>query len=238
MDFSKALTYPFDDEDWVKKLGIAAAIGLIAFVLSAVLIGFVAMIPLVGWSIETIKRVRANEPKPLAGWDDFGGMFSKGLTPFLAALVYQIPTLLIYCVAFGVFFLPVLGGKNSDASAALGGVAMIIFYCCICLVLLYALAAGVVYWGGLMRYLDKPEFGTFMQFGDNIALVRAHSGDFGMAFLFILLGSVVASVVAGIPCIGWAVYMPFSFYYSSHILGQLAQKVTGGGAMASAAPQV
>lgn len=237
MDFTKALTYPFDDPDWIKKLGIAALLGLVAFILGWALIGLVAIIPLVGWSVETIKRVRANEPNPLASWDDFGGMFSAGLTPFLAYLVYQIPTLIVYCISFGVFLLPALGGKNSDASQALGGVAMIAFYCCLCLIILYALAAAVVYWGGMMRYLDRPEFGTFMEFGENFGLVREHMGDFGMALLFIFLGGIVASIIAGIPCIGWLVYMPFMFYYSSHLLGQLAQKLRAAPA-APAAPQV
>jgi hypothetical protein len=109
--------------------------------------------------------------------------------------------------------------------------------CCICLAILYGLVAGVVFWGGLMRYLDKPEFGTFMQFGENFALVRDHIGDFGMALLFIAVGSAIASIPGAIPCIGWAVILPFTYYYSAHILGQLAQKI-GGGGMAASAPNM
>jgi hypothetical protein len=225
MDFAKALTYPFDDEDWLKKLGIAAGIGLVTFFLLPFFIGLVGLIPLQGWAINTIKRVRANDPRPLAGWDDFGELFSTGLTPFLAGLVYFIPVLIVYCMAIPVFILPAMGGDNSDAVAALGSMAMLVFGCCMCLIVIYMLAANVVLWGGLIRYLDKPEFGTFMEFGENIAIVRENIQDFGMALLFIWIGGLIASVVGNIPCIGWLIIFPFNYYYSSHILGQLAQKV-------------
>jgi uncharacterized protein DUF4013 len=226
MDISKAFTYPFEDPDWTKKLGIAAGIGFVALVLSPVLIGLIGLIPLAGWSIETMKRVRRNEPNPMASWDDFGGLFNKGLTPFLAALVYQIPTLLFYCAAAVILFLPALGGGNDDATTALLGTASTGLLCCGCLIVLYAIAASIIEWGGLMRYLDKEEFGTFMEIGENLSLVRSNINDFGMALLYMIIGNVVTSVLAGIPCIGWLAAFPFSFYYSSHILGQLSAKLS------------
>ncbi len=230
MDFVKALTYPFDDQDWLKKLGIAVVISLIMFI---PLIGTIpGAILMQGWSIEIIRRVKNNHPTPLAEWDDFGGIFSKGLTPFLAALIYQIPTLIFVCIAMAVTFLPALGGDNSDAAAGLAGMTGILWLCCSCLIVLYAIAAGVVFYGGLMRYVDKPEFGTFMQFGENLALVRNNIGDFGMALVFIILGGAIAGILSGTG-IGALVASAFSSYFSSHILGQLAQKLS-----ATGAPQV
>lgn len=222
MDFVKALTYPFDDQDWLKKLGITVLVSLVMII--PVLGTIPGAILLQGWSIEIIRRVRNNHPTPLAEWDDFGGIFSKGLSPFLAGIVYQIPTLIFACIATFVWVLPAAGGDNSDAAAGLAGMASILFTCCSCLIVLYAIAAGVVFYGGLIRYVDKPEFGTFMQFGENLALVRNNIGDFGMALVFIILGGVISGVLSGTG-IGALVATAFSTYFSSHILGQLAQKL-------------
>ncbi len=223
MDFVKALTYPFDDQDWLKKLGI---ILLVSFVGAITVIGMIpAMILLQGWSIETIKRVKGNHPTPLADWDDFGGMFSKGLWPFIASFVYQIPTVIFVCLAVvaNTAILPLLGSDDSAGAGAMGMTG--IWVCCSCVIVLYAIAAGVVLAGGLIRYIDKPDFGTFMQFGENLALVRNNIGDFGMALLFIIIGFVIAMLVS-FTGIGGLVAGPFMAYFSSHILGQLAQKLS------------
>lgn len=230
MDFVKALTYPFDDQDWLKKIGIAVLVSL------AMIIPIIGTIPgailLQGWSIEIIRRVKNNHPTPLADWDDFGGIFSKGLSPFLGALVYQIPTIILACISAFVWTLPAAGGDSSDAAAGLAGMAGVLSICCYCVIALYAIAAGIVFWGGLMRYVDKPEFGTFMEIGENLALVRNNIGDFGMALVFVLLGGLITGVLSGTG-IGALVASAFSAYFSSHILGQLAQKLSAG-----SAPQV
>jgi hypothetical protein len=223
MDFTKALTYPFDDQDWLKKLGIALLVSL------AMLIPLIGTIPgaiiLQGWSIEIIKRVKNNHPTPLAEWDDFGGLFNKGLWPFIASLVYQIPTLIFVCLA-GVATAALGGSSNSDTAAGVAGMIPILWMCCGCLIVLYAIAAGIVFYGGLLRYVDKPEFGTFMEFGENLALVRNNIGDFGMAILYLILGGLIVSVASSVTFgLGSLVASPFMMYFSSHILGQLAQKV-------------
>lgn len=236
MDFVKALTYPFDDENWLKKLGILLLVSLGTAILGTIIPLFGA-IPgaalLQGWSIETIKRVRSNHPTPLAEWDDFGGLFSKGLSPFLALVIYFIPVIIVACIMLTVWILPFLG-IDSDAFASLMGMSLFVILCCGCLVVFYGIAASAVFFGGLLRYLDKPEFGTFMEFGDNLALVRNNIGDFGMFVLYLILASLIVSVASSITfgLVG-LVAGPFMTYFSNHLLGQLAQKLN-----ATSAPQV
>ena len=244
MDFSKALTYPFDDPDWAKKLAIPAGISFVllifgfggAFFPPVLLCMFpllIAVIPLVGWQLETMKNVRNNVANPMANWDDFGGLFRKGLTPFLAAIVYQIPPLLILCLAASGITLSVLGVSglqdvSDDVGAALGGLFFFIIICGTCLIVMYSIVANIVYWGGFMRYLEKEEFSTFMQVGENIAIIRNNMSDFLMAVLFTLIGGVIANAIGvAVPCVGWAATLPFQFYFNSHIMGQLAAKLAG-----------
>lgn len=225
MDFTRALTYPFDDQDWLKKIGLGVLIQFIPVI---------GQFALQGWSFEISKRVRRNDPFPLPDWSNFGGLLSKGFMLFLAIVIYQIPTIIFACVASFVWIIPAMGAGNEDAAAALAGVAGIVVMCCSCLIVLYAIVASVVYWGGYIRYIDREEFGTFFQFGDNIALVRNNIGDFGMALLYVVLAGAIVSVASSVTFgLGGLVATPFTMYFVGHILGQLAAKLSG-----EAAPMV
>lgn len=225
MDFMKAISFPFDDEEWLKKLGLGV---LIQFIPIA------GQFALLGWSFELAKRVKNNDPVPLPDWSDFGSKLGKGFMLSLAVLIYQLPTFIFYCVMFLVFLLPALGAKDEDLMATLGGVAAAIVACCCCVMFIYSIVAGLIYWAGYTRYIDTEEFGTFMQFGDNFALLRENIGDFAMFIVYLFLagmiGSLVSSVTLGL------VYTPFLMYFSGHLMGQLALKLAGGGI--ETAPQV
>jgi len=228
MDFMKALTYPFDDDEWLSKLGLGVLIGLIPIV---------GQMTQQGWSLEIAKRIKANDPTPLPDWSDFGKYLTRGLMVLLANLIYFSPVLLFYCILFVVWFV-ILGGASAsgsdDAMAGAAGAMPLIMGCCGCLAVIYGGVAGVVFWGGVIRYLDTEEFGIFFQFGDNFALVRENIGDFGMALVYFLLAGVAGSVVSSVTFgIGAFLLPAFMSYFGGHIIGQLAQKLSG-----SAAPAV
>lgn len=219
MDFTRALTFPFDDDEWLKKLGIATLVQFIPLI---------GQIILQGWSYEISRRVRAGDPKPLPAWDDFGEFLRQGAILFVANLVYQIPTVIFGCIATFAWVLPALGA-DTDAAEALAGLGVAAIVCCSCVVFLYAIAAAAVYYGGYVRYIDNPQFSTFMQFGENFALVRDNIGDFGMAVVYLLgaalLAGLASSITAGILGL---VYTPFIMYFMGHVLGQLSQKLRTG----------
>src|SRR5436190_2024251 len=112
MDFTQALTYPFNDPDGVKKLLIAVAITLGMFIIPV--IGWiVGGLLFMGWSYEITKRVRNGDPTPLPAWDDFGGLIGRGFQLAIALFVYQLPTLIFFCIAFVALGLPALSGGDS-----------------------------------------------------------------------------------------------------------------------------
>lgn len=223
MDFTRALMFPFDDEEWLKKLGIGVLVGLIPII---------GQMTQQGWSFEITKRVRRGDPRPLPDWSDFGGLLGTGFKLFIATLIYQIPTLIFACIASFVWLLPAMSG-DSDTAAALGGLAMTLMICCSCLIVIYAIVAAVVYWGGVIRFVDREELATFFQIGENFALVRDNIGDFGMALLYAILAGAIASVVSSVTFgLGGLLTPIFMMYFVGHILGQLAAKVMGAAAPA------
>lgn len=221
MDFGKALTYPFDDQDWVTKLGIGVGIIFASFILSFLGIGLLLLgIVNLGWTYSIAKNVRQGVANPLPEWD-FGTILGRGATIFGAALLYQIPAILFICVGVGAS----IGlASNED----LAGAASAITACCSCLALIYGIVAGIVLWAGMVRYIDNEEFSTFMAFGDNFALFQQNLGDFLTAFLVGALGGFLISLVAGIiPIIGTLIGIVISITFQGHILGQLGAKVLG-----------
>jgi hypothetical protein len=217
MDIGRAITYPFDDDEWLQKLGLGVLIQLIPIVGAFVL---------QGWSLEISRRVKRNDPTPLPNWQTFGDFLREGFLIFVAQLIYQLPTVLVICVASFVWVIPAMGGDNENMAAVLGGATAIVLGCCLCLIFIYALAAAVVFWGGYVRYIENPEFSTFFEFGDNLALVRENLGDFGMILLAALAAGLVISAVSGITFgLAGLVSTPVIMYFIGHLLGQLTQKL-------------
>jgi len=218
VDFTKALTYPFDDPDWLKKLGIGLLLSLVP------VIGTIA---LQGWQLEIVKRVRTNHPNPLPDWD-FGSMFSKGLILFLAWIVYLLPAMILGCLAWLGPIVLAGAAASSDNGGAAGGLATVVMACCGCLAFLLLLAGAIVYFGGYIRFVDREEFGTFMQFSDNIAIVRDNIGDFAMALVVIMVAAFAFGLIGSVVIVGGLLVTIFTTYFGGHILGQLAAKVGGG----------
>ena len=218
MDFVRALSFPFDDDEWLKKLGIAVLVQFIPIV---------GQMILQGWSFQISQRVKRGDPEALPGWDEFGEFLRQGFSITLANLIYQIPTLIFICLASFAWVLPA-ASSGSDVEGLLTGLGVAAAVCLSCVILLYALAAAVVFFGGYVRYVDDPQLSVFFQFGENFALVREYVGDFGMAVLYILLAGVIVSAATAITAgIGALVSTPFIMYFMGHILGQLSGRVRG-----------
>jgi len=222
VDFTTSLTFPFEDDDWLKKIGLGVLIQFIPFV---------GQFTLQGWSFEIARRVRNNDAVPLPDWSDFGGLLSRGFMIFLGNLLYQIPLLIFACVAAA----PWLVFQDEDMLP----VAIILAVCCGCLAIIYGIVANLIFWAGYVRYIDNPEFGTFFQFGENIALFRENMGDFGMALVYFIVAGLIASVASTVTAgLGSLLATPFYSWFGGHLLGQLATMVSGESLAEDTAPAV
>lgn len=226
MEFGKALTYPFEDEEWVQKLLIGAVVGLVPIVNFA----------LYGWGITIIKNVKDGKEQPLPAWDDFGGFFMKGLLAVVAGIIYQLPYLIAVGVGLGAQFgltAAAAGGDNGGAFATLGSVVLA---CCVCVGLLYMIVALAALMAGTIRFAETGTFSTFMEFGTNFSLFRENLGQFLMAILFIILAGILLALGTAITLgLGGLVVAVVQAYFVSHLMGQLAGEIQMGGEPAPAA---
>ncbi len=79
-------SYPFQDADWLKKLGIAALV---------IAIPLVGPIVAAGWGLEIMRRVILDDPTPLPDWGDFGTLAVNGLKGAVVQLAYGLPLVLV-----------------------------------------------------------------------------------------------------------------------------------------------
>lgn len=226
MDFGKAFTFPFEDQEWIKKLGIAGGIALVSLVLTVVLIGLAGFILLGGWMVELTRRVINRDPNPLPDWDDFGGYFSKGLQVFVVGLVYALPSILLSAC---VQLLP-LAVQDGSADDTMVMAVSTVSICVGCLSFLYSIFLGLVLPAAIGRLAATGQIAPAFRFGEVIGMVRSNIG----AYVMVLIGGFLASIISGlgiIACgIGIAFTMAYAMAINGHLYGQ-AYNASGGAAM-------
>jgi len=107
MQIIKGFNYITQDPDWVKKILIGS---------------IVTAIPVVesisdGYQIQTIKNIRANNPRPLPEWDDASTFFKQGIGLRLIIYAIYIPTFITTVLAIILTFAGILGMFVNDADA-------------------------------------------------------------------------------------------------------------------------
>jgi hypothetical protein len=215
MEFGKAFSFVFEDPDWFKKIAIAALVGLIPVVGQFVLIG---------WAMETAKRVIRQDPSPLADLD-FGSQLGLGFQSFLVGLVYSIPAILIY---LPMMIIPFLVGDASEETA--GIVITLVMVCCGGLMALYALVMVIVLPAAQASFLASGRLGAAFNLKQVLGLIRAAPG----AYLLVLVGGMIGGFIApigSIACgIGVLLTSAYALLINAHLTGQAYRSAVESGA--------
>ena len=216
MDLTRALSFPFDDEDWIVKFVVGSLMTLVGLILPFIRVGY---------QVNVARNVLRGKKRPLPGTNNVGEVIADGLMAFIAGLVYAIPGIVMGCM------LAFVGGLIGDSD--LGGTLFLCLSCCLTIfVILYGIVAAALYWMGVIRYAETGNFSEFLQFSDLWEDVRSNYG--------ILLGLLIYSLVIGLLA---AVLVPFSvilcgvgefiviFYaqvVSGHLIGQAGVEIAHG----------
>jgi len=218
MDIGRALSFPFKDAEWVKKILIGGLITLIPFIGS-----FVAF----GYAIEVVRRAYQNDDT-LPEWDDFGGYLTRGFLGWVGALVWAIPLILIgFCA-----FIPAIALSGDDSGAS--GAFFLFGYCLIIplAIIFQAFVLPIL----LGRYAVERNFGAMFQFSEVIEEIRRA----GSALLMVLVVAIVATFVAQLGLIACFIGIIFTTFYSylaiAHAAGQAYRRARGLSDIPPAAP--
>lgn len=231
MDAEKSFTFPFEDKDWISKLGLGAIISLVPilnFAWSGYLVGI-------------IRNVMNNDAEPLPTWDNLEKKFSEGLILFGAGLVYAFPILIGLCLPLGVTASSSLFSGNSnmeDLARTLTGAGGVLFFCFLGLLLLYGFVLSILYPAILVMFSRQGTFASCFKLREAFQLISQNAGPFFTAWALSLAASIgvglligfVNMVVGFVPCIGWIIGLALSMgsgVYATavyaHLFGQFGK---------------
>jgi O-antigen/teichoic acid export membrane protein len=219
VDIARALTYIFEDEEWIPKLAIAVALVFAGIVLLPVfLVGLAAWALLLGYLVELVRNLRDQHPTPLPRWDHYTEKFSEGSRVLTAALVYNLPNLLVLCCVGAV---PLVLGRDS----ATGGISLLVLCCLGPFILIYNLLSGAMLALGTARFADEGNIVVFFQFSDLFAALTRSPQQTLMWLILATVVNIGLGLVGILPCLGWFGVPAVGIMVQGHLLAQFANRV-------------
>ncbi len=204
LDLGSALTFMFEEEDWLTKFLIAAAMVLFGWLILPALL-------LQGYGIEVIRRVGRGATPALPEWGEWGRYLSDGLVALVAFMVYTLPAILFVCCAS----IPLLAASDSTSGELEGTIFLIL--CCMALGLfLIQFPLWGLYPAGSIHFAARGGIGSFFSAG-MLTYVRRQPGQYFYALLILFFAGFVGGLV---PIVGAA----WSQLATSHTLGQLLRR--------------
>jgi hypothetical protein len=209
MDIGKSFTFVFEDDAWITKILIAAAILFLG-----VLFSWLLLIPLIvatallnGYMVEIIRRVARGQQDGLPEWDNWGDLIAEGLKVLVIQIVYMLPII----IASFCLIIPAAAAENAE------GLSVFLTFVLSCFMVLWAILATVVLPAATAIYAATDDLAAAFRFGEVFALVR----DNLSTYLITLVMSWVAGFVGSLGSVACGVGSFFTYPYATMVIGHL-----------------
>lgn len=238
MNIAQSFKYIFEDKDWLSKVLIGSLIVLVSFPLTVILVGFLGLAVVAGYSLEVLRNVRQGSATPLPEWRDrWSEWMVLGLKAMLVLLAWSLPSLLLQ--------FPATVGNNlayssNDLVQAFGWIL--------------AASAGLLsfVWGLIVllvtpalyiRLAETEDLASAFRFQEIISFTRRHLGDVIIAALIALLAGIVITllgwIVGALLClVGLALTVPAAYFISALVSSHLYAQIGLGRPKSKAQPIV
>ncbi len=225
MDFGKAFTFMFEDEGWLRKLGIGTAVGAVSILLMPFLVGLIPLIMLFGYSIDVVRNVMNGSDRPLPEWEDWGGFLSRGFKVWAATFIWALPALLLMIPL-------IIGAALLDQSQGAEAIGLTIVCCASCLFLVWILFVTLITPAIYIRIAETDEFTSAFAFGQMWQFTRDNLGNVIVALLLVyVVAGLIAAAVGFIGFlaffVGAIITIPLSILWQylvqGHLFGQIAR---------------
>jgi hypothetical protein len=213
MDIGKSFTFVFEDDGWVTKVLIGAAI-----VFLGVFFSWLLLIPAIlaaalfnGYMVAIIRKVVAGNVDELPEWDNWGDLIVDGLKVIVIQIVYALPAIILgTCV-----FIPMLvAAENSEGLSAFLGVVLS------CLFILWAIVVSIVLPAATAVFAATDDLAAAFRFGEVFALVRDNLSTYLITFVMSWVASFLGGL-GGLFCgLGAFLTAPYGYMVTGHLYGQ------------------
>lgn len=210
MDIRRALTFPFEDRDWLRKFAIGSLLSWIPFFA-------------LGYQVNVVRNLIHGDRTPIPDNNQLGMIASDGVMATVAAFVYAIPIMPLLCV------LSIVSGVMGQSD--LGQYLAFCLVCCVSgFIFIYGAIAMALYWVGMIRFTATGNFSSFLQFGKLWRDVNEHMTIIFVLLLYTLGLAIAVSVIGSVSIITCIGVLVVNFYYhivSGHLIGQAANMMAG-----------
>lgn len=228
IDIGRALQHPFQDQNWLSKLGVGALIDIVP------ILNFAG----VGYMVEHENNVKQGSDVPLPTWDNLGNLFTLGLKLVVVFFIYLLPILALFCiltVVAGGFAALTQGGDSASAGDAASAGFGILSITISCLSIIYVVFFQYLYPAIFIQFARTKEIAPCLRLGEVFAIARKSSGDYILIFL-VLIGislaiSIIASILA-VTVVGLCLLVPLALLATpylnvviAHLCGQYDRNV-------------
>jgi hypothetical protein len=212
IDIGRALQHPFQDQNWLSKLGIGALVNIVP------ILNFAGT----GYIIEHENNVKKGPDVPLPTWDKLGDLFMQGLKLVVVFFIYALPIIALSCIfgflSAGIASVASTTSDNIDQTAGAG--ISVVALALSCLSIVYAIFFVYLYPAIIIQFARTKDIAACLRLGEIFAIARKNSADYIMIFL-VLIGislalSVIASVLA-ITVVGLCLLLPLSLLATPYI---------------------
>jgi len=194
LDIGKALSFPFEDQDWVVKILIGGILSLIP----------IADFLVFGYVFNILKKSAQDGEYVLPAWDGWGRLFEQGFLVFLVGLIYfLIPFILI--VIGGVFLVAI---RHSYGVAPLIGLGILF------LVLggIIGFVIGLFVPMAMTLYAATGEFGQAFNFREIFSRIGGNAGNYALVIVINFGLAIVLGIIRQIPLVGFLIGIFAVFY--------------------------
>jgi hypothetical protein len=231
MDVGKSFTFVFEDQEWIVKILIAAAI-----VLVGILFSWLLLIPLIlalallgGYGVEIMRRVIHGQAG-LPEWENWGELIADGLKVIVIGIVYALPFIIISaCLGIPIGILGDSGANGVRALSSLLSTGLG------CLDFVWGIILSIVLPAAIAFWVVDDDLGSAFQFGKVFAFVRDHFTTYLVTFLMSWVASIIGHLGVIACGIGWFATMPYSLFVTAHLYGQAYVEAAGPASPAPAA---
>jgi hypothetical protein len=227
MDVGKSIRFVFEDKQWFSKVLIGSLILLVSIPLTFVLVGFLGLAIVSGYSLDVLRNVRAGSARPLPEWrDHWGEWLIEGLKLLLILLVWSLPLIVLNVFnSIGDSMLSLNSGLLNLSGSMMIAVAS-------CLMLLWGIVVALVTPVIYLRLAETRGLGSGFQFNSIYVFTRDNIGEIVIAVILstlltlalVLVGTVVGILLCGI---GLALTLPAATMLATlvtvHLYAQIGQ---------------
>ncbi|WP_332899582.1 DUF4013 domain-containing protein [Haladaptatus sp. CMSO5] len=183
---SEALSFPRNDDDWVKTIAIGGVLSILSvFILPVFLVQ--------GYFVRVLRAGVSGEQTP-PKFDEWADLFTDGLMVFVISIAYVAIPSILALIGFAILGVGFAAGAQADSGGIMASVGVLGLIFGLLVTVLFLLVAYTIP-AAMANFAAKDSLGAGFEFGTILSI--ALTGDYLVAWLLAVGVSIVLGAVAG-----------------------------------------